>query len=208
MTELRLRELLRPFLLEQDADALPSGLFPRLLTYLELLVRWNARTNLTAIRDSEEMVTRHFGESLFTACLLRSHIQDDDDLLDIGSGAGFPGLPLQLCFPSLRVTLAESQGKKASFLREAVRTLEVKTEVWAGRIEDMPPERRFCWVTLRAVDKMPRVLDSARERLIETGTLVELTSADAAQIKGWTAVLPSVPIPLSLRREIRLLRTA
>ena len=98
-------------------------LIPQLEVYLELLVRWNAKTNLTSVRDPEEMVRRHFGESLFAA----QHLGDPlpPTLLDLGSGAGFPGIPIALAHPGVAVTLAESQGKKASFLREAVRTLSL-----------------------------------------------------------------------------------
>ncbi len=86
----------------------PRTLIPKLSLYLDLLLKWNARTNLTAIRDPEEIVRRHFGESLFTA----AHLPAAQTLLDFGSGAGFPGLPIALFLPQLRVTLAESQNKK------------------------------------------------------------------------------------------------
>jgi 16S rRNA (guanine527-N7)-methyltransferase len=97
-------------------------------------------------------------------------------LLDFGSGGGFPGLPIQLLLPELRVTLAESQGKKASFLREAVRTLGLSTEVWAGRVEDMAAARVFDAVTLRAVDHMAAALVAARTRVAPGGLLVTLSA--------------------------------
>jgi 16S rRNA (guanine527-N7)-methyltransferase len=94
-------------------------------------------------------------------------------VLDLGSGAGFPGLPIQLLLPEVRVTLAESQNKKASFLREVVRTLGLRqTEVWAGRAEDLPAEQRFEAVTLRAVDRMEVALEVARGRVVKGGWLV------------------------------------
>ena len=110
-----------------------DALLAQLSAYLDLLVKWNHRTNLTSIRDPEEIVRRHFGESLFVA----RHLPECETLLDLGSGAGFPGLPIQLVRPELRVTLAESQHKKASFLREAVRTLGLATEVWGARAEKL-----------------------------------------------------------------------
>jgi 16S rRNA (guanine527-N7)-methyltransferase len=100
----------------------PADLYPQLSAYLDLLLKWNARTNLTAIRDPEEIVRRHFGESLFAGVHLAAKLSSEATLLDLGSGAGFPGLPIQLLLPGLQVTLAESQNKKATFLREAVRT--------------------------------------------------------------------------------------
>ena len=147
LSEPRIAELLAPYL------PVPQGLLPQLSAYLDLLVRWNARTNLTAIRDPEEMVRRHFGESLFAA----QHVGTPATLLDLGSGAGFPGIPIALARPEIAVTLAESQGKKSSFLREVVRTLDLKNvEVWAGRAEALP--RTFHTVAMRAVDDMAAAL--------------------------------------------------
>jgi len=153
-----------------------SDLLTDLSTYLDLLLKWNARTNLTAIRTPEEIVRRHFGESLFTA----KHLPTCETLLDLGSGAGFPGLPIQLARPALRVTLAESQNKKASFLREAVRVLGVGADVWADRVENLPPARRFDVVTLRAVDNPEAALAEAQRRLAPGGTIAHL-AADSKQ---------------------------
>jgi 16S rRNA (guanine527-N7)-methyltransferase len=176
--------LLTPYL-ENEA---PPELYPQLSTYLDLLLKWNARTNLTAIRDPEEIVRRHFGESLFAA----RHIPPDTrTLLDFGSGAGFPGLPIQLLRPEIAVTLAESQNKKATFLREAVRTLGLKTEVWSARVEDMPPERRFEVVAMRAVDNMDAALAAAKARITPGGRLAILTTAQQAPALGKLVPLPN-----------------
>ncbi len=93
--------------------------------YLSLILRWNARMNLTAIRDSNGILTRHFVESIACAQLLPLGIHS---LLDFGSGAGFPGIPIALCREEIQVTLSESQGKKAAFLQEAVRTLRLNSQ--------------------------------------------------------------------------------
>jgi 16S rRNA (guanine527-N7)-methyltransferase len=182
--------------------SVPSELYTQLSAYLDLLVKWNARTNLTSIRDPEEMVRRHFGESLFAGVHLGTRLSSGATVLDFGSGAGFPGLPIQLLWPELRVTLAESQGKKASFLREAVRTLGLRTEVWAGRVEAMPAvdgtPQRFDAVTLRAVDNMQQALAEARRHVVPGGWLVTLsteTSPDAECVPlpgdspGWVTFL-------------------
>src|ERR1700722_12701692 len=132
LPESRIAELLAPYL--GDA-AVPPALYAQLSTYLNLLLRWNARTNLTAIRDPEGIVCRHFGESLFCGREINKRLSAAASVLDFGSGAGFPGLPIQLLLPDFRITLAESQGKKAAFLREAARTLNLPTEVWADRVE-------------------------------------------------------------------------
>lgn len=181
LSDARIAELLQPYLSPEQANAAlgaavhpASELIPLLSRYLDLLVAWNARTNLSAIRDPEGMVRRHFGESLFAADLLRDRLRDGDTLLDFGSGAGFPGLPIQLRLPGLRVTLAESQGKKAAFLREAARTLGLGIEVWSSRVEALPGDRSFSCVALRAVDKMQAAIPEARRRVTAGGWMVQL----------------------------------
>ena len=181
-----MRSLLQPY----DAS-LPEDVLGSLSIYLDLLVRWNAKTNLTAIRDPQEMVRRHFGESLFLA----RHLPECTTLLDLGSGAGFPGLPVQLVLPSLRVTLAESQNKKATFLREVVRTLGLKTEVWASRVETMPVDRRFDVVALRAVDQPELALELARAHLAPGGVIAHLTSGEGG-----------IAVPGSTSAVLRLVR--
>lgn len=179
----RIEALLEPYL-----DGLgTAGLYSQLSLYLDLLLKWNARTNLTAIRDPEEIVRRHFGESLFAG----RHLAPTSTLLDFGSGAGFPGLPIQLLRPEIAVTLAESQNKKASFLREAVRAMGLKTEVWADRVESMAETRRFSTVTLRAVDKMELALAAASTRLAPGGQLAVLTTEDHAPADTVSLRLPN-----------------
>jgi 16S rRNA (guanine527-N7)-methyltransferase len=176
LSDARIAALLEPYL---GSASLRPDIYAQLSAYLDLLLRWNARTNLTAIREPEEIVRRHFGESLFAGLHLATRLSADATLLDFGSGAGFPGLPIQLLHPSLRVTLAESQGKKASFLREAIRTLNLPTEVWAARVDTMPPIRRFNAVTLRAVDNMQQAFANARPRVAPGGWLVTLSTEPA-----------------------------
>jgi 16S rRNA (guanine527-N7)-methyltransferase len=176
-------QLLKPYL---GNSPVPGGLIPQLSLYLDLLLKWNGRTNLTAIREPEEIVRRHFGESVFTAL----HLPSASTLLDFGSGAGFPGLPIQLMLPDLAVTLAESQNKKASFLREAVRTLELRTEVWGSRVESMPAGRQFNIVTLRAVDNMEAAIEAAIPRVRAGGTVAVLTSGeDGIALPGSTSTV-------------------
>jgi len=139
----------------------PASLYQKLAVYLELILKWNSRVNLTAIRDPERIVQRHFGESLFAGLHLHPTC---DSLLDLGSGAGFPGVPIQLLHPHLSVTLAESRTRKAAFLQEVIRTLDLSAEVWSGRAESMPPNRHFNTVTLRAVDEMYAAVAEASSR--------------------------------------------
>src|SRR5260370_36857228 len=100
LSEPAIAALLAPYL-----PAPPASILPHLSTYLDLLLKWNSRTNLTAIRDPEEIVPRHFGESLFPA----QHLGNPDTLLDLGSGAGFPGLPIPLLHPKIHVHHPASQ---------------------------------------------------------------------------------------------------
>jgi 16S rRNA (guanine527-N7)-methyltransferase len=167
-------------------------------TYLELLLKWNARLNLTAIREPEGILRRHFLESIQCAQSLPA-LPERSTLLDFGSGAGLPGIPIAICRPDLQVTLAESQRKKAAFLREAVRSLGLTAEVYDGRVEAMPANRSFSIVTLRAVDKMIAACQSALSRVTHLGWIVVFaTSSTAAEIQSalpgvdWTSELPIV----------------
>ena len=173
LSESTIQDLLAPYLAERVGFEPPPGIYAQLSSYLDLLLKWNARTNLTAIREPEEIVRRHFGESLFAA---RHLAAETDSLLDLGSGAGFPGIPIALMHPQIQITLAESQNKKASFLREVARTLGLsQVEVWAGRAESLPADRRFHTVTLRAVDNMAAAIAAAEPRAVRQ--IMLLTSA-------------------------------
>jgi 16S rRNA (guanine527-N7)-methyltransferase len=183
LSESEIATLLAPYLTVPP----PKSLMPRLSAYLDLLLKWNARTNLTAIRNPEEIVRRHFGESLFAGCHLA---RDTQTLLDFGSGAGFPGLPIALLHTEIVVTLAESQNKKSTFLREAIRTLDLTTEVWPNRVEALPASRRFQAVSLRAVDNMEAALPAATSRIASGGQLVLLTTTTHALANGRTIPLP------------------
>lgn len=150
---------------------LDSETATRFETYLELLVRWNARTNLTAIRDEDGILRRHFAESITVARAIPAGVRT---LLDFGSGAGFPGIPIALCRPEIAVTLAESQGKKAAFLREAARALGIGYEVHAGRAEALG--RNFDCATLRAVDRMEAAVSAAAGLVSMDGWLAPVTT--------------------------------
>ena len=152
----------------------------RMDTFLSLLLRWNARINLTAIRDVEGILARHFLESIFCARWLPNGIST---LLDFGSGAGFPGVPIAICHAEIAVTLAESQGKKAAFLRDVTRELAIPMTVWGQRAELLPS--RFDCVTLRAVDRMQTAVASAAKLVVPRGWLAVMTTgADLEAIQA------------------------
>jgi 16S rRNA (guanine527-N7)-methyltransferase len=197
MSPATLAALLTPY------SEVPHPLASQLLLYLDLLLKWNERTNLTAIRTPEEIVRRHFGESLFAA----AHLGPCSTLLDFGSGAGFPGIPIQLAHPHLAVTLAESQGKKAAFLREAIRTLNLSTEVWPHRVEQMADNRTemktFDVVTLRAVDDMAAAVTEAARRATRR-ILLLTTSVSPYSIPSKDFIL-EIPIPIPATTSSALL---
>lgn len=169
---------------EAGLAPLPPQAADQFQSYLKLLLKWNARLNLTAIRDPEGILRRHFIESVQCAQSLPA-LPEGATLLDFGSGAGLPGIPIAICRPELAVTLAESQGKKAAFLREAVRCLNLAAEIYDGRVEDMPASRSFSIVTLRAVDKMIPACQMASQRVADNGWIVPFaTRSTSNEIKA------------------------
>ncbi|MGH9513403.1 MAG: 16S rRNA (guanine(527)-N(7))-methyltransferase RsmG [Terriglobales bacterium] len=171
MDPVQIAEALRPFVAGLSGDQL-SGIS----TYLDMLLRWNARTNLTAIRDTETMVTRHFGESLFAAKTLFPNATENSHVIDVGSGAGFPGLPMKVWAPNIQLTLIESNYKKATFLREVVRALELdRIEVFTGRAEAYAGTANA--VTLRAVERFETVLQTAAKLVQPKGVICLLITA-------------------------------
>lgn len=147
---------------------LPSGTAELFIRYLDLLLRWNAKLNLTAVREPLQIVHRHFLECIQCAQALPT-VQT---LLDFGSGAGLPGIPIAIVRPDIEVTLGESQGKKATFLREAVRVLGLNVNVYNQRVENMTGDSSFGAVTLRAVDRMQDAARIAIKQVRPNGWLV------------------------------------
>lgn len=127
--------------------------------YIDILLKWNSKINLSAIREPDEIVCRHFGESFFVAAQLITNGWIGS-VIDVGSGAGFPGLPIAIYSPGAAVTLIESQGKKAAFLNEVIFALGLKNaKVFRGRAEEFSGSVDL--VTLRAVEKFSEVLPAA-----------------------------------------------
>lgn len=143
------------------------------LVYLVELEKWNRKINLTSIRDEQGIIVKHFLDSLsyrngFTPA-------EGVTLLDIGSGAGFPALPLKIAFPGLAVTLVEAVNKKASFLRHIIRTLNIEgAEVVPKRTEQLDAsfQGRYSVVTARAFASMEKVLQEGSRFLAPGGSVV------------------------------------
>lgn len=192
-----------------------TGLTPTQLEqvskYLEMLLRWNARMNLTAVRDPEQIVIRHFGESFFLAPHL-PHVTNG--VIDVGSGAGFPGIPLKIARPDLTLTLVEAQQRKAVFLREVLRALNLDVEVKNIRAEQLASQQGISAdvVTLRAVEKFNDILPVAAS-LVKKGSsdtpsgnlALLIGSAQSSRAKDLLETWhfdPEIPIPGTQNRVI------
>lgn len=163
----RIKELLSPFVGDSDLSA---AQMEQVSAYLDLLLKWNAKINLTAVRAPEEIMTRHFGESFFAARMLVDAKSETATVIDLGSGAGFPGLPIAIYAPKAKVTLIEAQNKKATFLKEVIRSIGLKNvTVFVGRGEDFPGKAEL--VTLRAVERFVSAAKTAAGLLTAGGRL-------------------------------------
>src|SRR2546426_2913154 len=211
LTEREVRNLLAPF----DLD-LTSSQIGQVITYLDLLLRWNVRINLTSVRTPAECVARHFGESLY----LSRWVELRGANLDIGSGAGFPGLALKIAFPGLATTLLEPVAKKRAFLKEVARacgmeSVEVRSErleEFLGRSEaaieggDRKGGRLFDSWTARAVGQVTRLVELAtrgptpgRRLCLWVGRHQALEVVQDVRSLVWGA---PICIPQTERREI------
>ncbi len=174
-----------------DAGLAALGLDPALAgplaRYLALMLRWNAAYNLTAIRDPREMVTKHLLDSLAMA----PAVAGLPTLADLGTGPGLPGIPLAIATPGLRVTLVESNGKKARFMREALRQLGLgNAEVAESRIEALDRPGQFAAITARALATLPQILALGGHLIADDGVLLAMKGARpddeiAALPAGW-----------------------
>jgi 16S rRNA (guanine527-N7)-methyltransferase len=232
MDTARIAVLLKPYL----ERPLVESQLEQISTYIDLLQRWNARINLTAIRNEEEIVTRHFGESLFLARHVlpsasircrpeRSQSESGaiasaeskacpelaegdpytipklrPSVLDIGSGAGFPALPIKIWAPQIQLTLIESNQKKATFLREVARALTLtNVDVIGERAETLIEHRemRAQVVTLRAVERFDTVLAVAASFVAPGGILALLIgSAQTPALQRISTMDWDAPIPV------------
>ncbi|RNF83806.1 16S rRNA (guanine(527)-N(7))-methyltransferase RsmG [Montanilutibacter psychrotolerans] len=163
-----------------------------LLDYLALLLRWNKTYNLTAVRDPREMVSKHLLDSLAMHPYVDGLVASGGALADLGTGAGLPGIPLAIVKPGLRVTLVESNGKKARFMREAVRQLGLKdVRVAESRIEALDEPGAYAAITARALATIPLILELGGHLLADGGQLLAMKGVHPveeldAMPAGWT----------------------
>jgi 16S rRNA (guanine527-N7)-methyltransferase len=181
-----LRELLPPECMPSPDEAVV------LERHLDLLVRWNLKLNLTSVRDRAGIVARHYAESLFLASQLPEVLKS---LADVGSGAGFPGLPIAVIRPDCQVTLIDSHQRKAVFLREAARGMS-NVRVSSERAETV--DERYSLLVSRAVD--PEFIISLVPNL--AAGLALLISREAAEkLMKHRHLIWQEPIPLPWRRS-------
>ncbi len=192
-------EALSPFAVSPNEDQIA-----KIREYTALLLKWNRSVSLTSITDPSEIVRRHFGESMYASKLLPV---ENCRLVDIGTGAGFPGLALKIACPTIHLALIESNKKKCAFLAEVVRRLEFSdVEIRPERFEQMRPEAVLAnIITSRAVGEFKPIIRWSTSALAHRGHLMLWVGAeDSTRISanvGWTWQ-PAVRIPDSQRRFI------
>lgn len=192
----RIQRALAPYHFTPDATQCEQ-----ISTYTSLLLKWNQKVNLTTIVQPEEILARHFGESFFAT----PQLQGAHSLLDVGSGAGFPGLALKIARPEIEVTLLEPVLKKVAFLKEASRALNLPAKVQAIRVEDMPPQAAlFDAITTRAVKLQSQTLRACERLLAKDGCLLCWTSVEEARRlqASEELVWRELPIPRSENRVL------
>jgi len=171
--------------------------------YRELLLKWNEKFNLTAITDEDEIEEKHFVDSLYLDKFISL---EDKTLLDVGSGAGFPGLPLAIAHPSLKVTLLESNGKKVTFLKEVIKELELNNvEVIQARAEELNKREQFDIVTARAVKELNILLELCFYMVKVGGSFIAYKSSNIdAEIKNATHAFKALEISKFTKHEYNL----
>ena len=170
--------------------------------YIKILLQWNEKINLTAIRDPLEILNRHFCESMYAAVAVPV---ENGRLADVGSGAGFPGIPLKIIRPDLQVFLIESNIKKATFLAEVIRELGLTdTRVMVSRYEELGEEvAPLDFACSRALGEFSAFLEWARsDQIAAKQVILWIGARDLAEIqkvRTWEWREP-IPVPNSLRR--------
>lgn len=173
-----------------------SALVDAIGKYVGSLIQWNKKISLTSVEDPAEIVRLHFGESFFASTFISIRY---GRLADVGSGAGFPGIPIKMLAPELDVSLIESNAKKAAFLSEIVRKLDLRpVQVLNIRAEHVPEiASGYDFVTARAVGDHRGLLKWAGRHLSSSGRVILFLSADAAinisKEAGWNWSLTQIP---------------
>ena len=146
----------------------------KLIKYVELLAKWNKSYNLTAVRKPEQMVTRHILDSLSICPYLRGK-----SILDVGTGAGLPGIPLAIAFPERKFTLLDSNNKKTRFVVQAVSELELPNiDVVQSRVEEYKPDASFDTITTRAYSAIGGMVKQTSHLMANDGVFLAMKGAN------------------------------
>lgn len=161
--------------LQRMSFTLSDQVIDQLVAYLNLVEKWNRVYNLTAIRDRDEMIKLHFLDSL--SILNEVHVKN---ILDVGSGAGFPGIVLAITRPELKVTVIDSVNKKTTFMQQVKSELALSNlNVVNGRVEDYQPTTLFEAVTSRAFSNLKNMMSLTQHTLEKNGVWLAMKSKDA-----------------------------
>ena len=195
---------------QEMGQSLPCGSAAKLETLVDELAHWGRRVNLTAIRDPREMVSGHILDSLAVRPFIEGR-----KVIDVGTGAGFPGLPLAICEPDLEVTLLDSNGKKIAFVQHVIGSLGLQNaRTIKARSEDFAPDERFDTVVARALAPIPRIIELAGHLLAGHGMLLALKGKYPAeelevidkQPDAWETRVSELTIPGLARHSRHVVR--
>ena len=167
---------------------IPQAAQQRMLDYLELILKWNKVDNLTAITKPAEMVTKHLLDSLAILPYISGK-----SVLDVGSGAGLPGIPLALSLPELHFDLIDSQAKRTRFLQQVMIELEIKNiSVIHSRVEEHHPKQKYNTIISRAFAHLEALTELTTPLLAEAGKLIVMQGAKVEKYSGNDLVISEV----------------
>ena len=176
----------------------------KLQKFYKLLIEWNQKINLTRITDEQEVYEKHFYDSLTLSKVVS--LEEEKTLLDIGTGAGFPGIVLKICYPNLKITLIDSLLKRVNYLNEVIKELDLKgIEAIHTRAEFYKQEnKKFDIVTSRAVAKLPKLLNYALPFLKKEGIFVAMKASVEEEIKESQNILQKKKYKISKIETFKL----
>jgi 16S rRNA (guanine527-N7)-methyltransferase len=179
----------------------------QLLAFIKLIAKWNKAYNLTAVRNNEDMARLHILDSL----AILPHIEGKR-VIDIGTGAGLPGIPLAIFMPEVEFVLLDSNAKKTRFVQQVILELKLKNvSVLHSRVEDYQPELGFDTVTMRAFASLPDIMKLTAHLLSPNGVLLamkgQIPEAELAEIQANATLIPiHVPEVEAERCLVRIAR--
>ena len=158
---------------------IPDDFAAKIKLYHDLVMEWSSRINIISRNDRDIMLERHILDSLVPI----NEIPETGDLVDVGSGAGFPAIPIALMRPALKIIMVESRRKKVIFLSSVVATLKLENiAVWHGRIEDFRPKLNYNIATIRAVAPTDKLINHLKKILCGSGKIIYYNKFDKYEV--------------------------